>query len=96
MESFFAQKVLLPFDSSTLLVEAADFDRTVVFTYMTHPTLFAFDAFAVTTGASGEWTQANPADLSDRFSFTLPAGRELWAGHTADGQSAALGFLVTS
>lgn len=93
--SFLAKKTLLPFDDSVRIVQAADFDRTVHFTYMTHPILFAFAEFDVTSGASGDWTQLNPATASDRYVFRLPAGYELWAGHTADGETVALGYLVT-
>jgi hypothetical protein len=97
-DTFFARKVVIPFDDSDLIVDADDFERTVVFTFMTHATLFAFaefDVATVTSGTPGEWTQVNPADNTDRFSFTLPAGRELWAGHTSNGETATLGFLVT-
>jgi hypothetical protein len=91
--TFFGVKVTLPFDTSDRLVEAADFDRLIIFTRMSSTVLVGFAQFAVP--GPQNFAQVDPASLSQQMSFVLPAGQELWAGHTQDGLTVTLALLVT-
>lgn len=94
--SFFGKKIVLPFDDSDKIVEAADFGRRVHFTFMKGSVVFAFEEFVLGPGPAHDAAQLVSADDSDRFEFVLPAGRELWAGHSQDGETVSLAFLVTA
>jgi hypothetical protein len=93
-DAFFAQKVTLPFDSSTLLADAEQFDRQIIVTYLSDTVLLAFEPFTVGQGIR-DYAQVEPTGFSDRLSFTLPAGQEFWAGHTQDGETVTMAFIVT-
>lgn len=93
--SFFGTKVLLSFDVADRLVESADFDRLLIVTRASHSYLFGFTEFTTFTGTPLDATQMVPSSESDRLSFVLPAGQELWAGHSASGVDVTLSLLVT-